>query len=385
MKNDEGLDFALSRTTGRMVDITMVERGLACDCICPSCGATLQARKGRKNRHHFSHYVAGSAAATCEGGRESALHAAARYIIAAWRQIELPALIVRDGGLQDSLPGRTFDVVHTELPDEQSRSTFRGAGAVRPDVVLYNGQGEQVWCEVRVTHAVDDLKQARLQGYGVSTLEFDLSGRYRLGGWTLASLELALKADDAIRRWVFHVDQARLAQQLRERRLAADEHRRNQLDLQNAKQPHDPVNSPLHGEDEEREGLNLQDCGELIPHPAMGLIPKDPSKRLAFVERSYPAPRCYRLARAIAFLRHHPHGDSTCLVTFGSMGSGSRTSEYDALLSEFACSAGLSCSYFGIPESRQVRGIRCRELLDAFLTGLQAETGSANSSPSIET
>jgi competence CoiA-like predicted nuclease len=95
MKNDEGLDFALSRTTGRMVDITMVERGLACDCICPSCGATLQARKGRKNRHHFSHYVAGSAAATCEGGRESALHAAARYIIAAWRQIELPALIVR--------------------------------------------------------------------------------------------------------------------------------------------------------------------------------------------------------------------------------------------------------------------------------------------------
>lgn len=46
MKNDEGLDFALSRTTGRMVDITMVERGLACDCICPSCGATLQARKG---------------------------------------------------------------------------------------------------------------------------------------------------------------------------------------------------------------------------------------------------------------------------------------------------------------------------------------------------
>jgi len=41
--------------------------------------------------------------------------------------------------------------------------------------------------------------------------------------------------------------------------------------------------------------------------------------------------------------------------------------------------------YFGIPESRQVRGIRCHELLDAFLTGLQAETGSANSSPSIET
>lgn len=31
MTNDEGLDFALLRKTGRIVDITMVERGLKCD------------------------------------------------------------------------------------------------------------------------------------------------------------------------------------------------------------------------------------------------------------------------------------------------------------------------------------------------------------------
>lgn len=70
MKNDEGLDFALSRKTGRMVDVTMVARGLACDCVCAHCGALLQAKKGRKNRHHFAHYVAGRATGLCGGGRE---------------------------------------------------------------------------------------------------------------------------------------------------------------------------------------------------------------------------------------------------------------------------------------------------------------------------
>lgn len=372
MKNDEGLDFALSRKTGRMVDITMVERGLACGCICPNCGVTLQARKGRKNRHHFSHHVAGSAAGTCEGGGESALHAAARQIIASWRQIELPALVVSEGGIQASVPGRTLDVVRSELPDELSGSTYRGTGAVRPDIVLY-GQSEQVWCEVRVTHAVDELKQRRLRAYGVSTLEFDLSGMYRLGGWTLASLELALNADDAIRRWVFHVDEEGVAQRLQARKQEDDAHRsvmrEPKVDVSD-----EAERSPQHIDHDGREGLNLQDCGELILHPAMGLIPKDPRKRLAFVERSYPAPKRYQLAHALAFLRHHPHGDSTCLVTFGGIGPHSRTSEYDALLSAFARSVGLSCSYFGIPESRQVRGIRCFELLDAFLTRLQAET-----------
>lgn len=41
---------------GRLVDITQVVSGKACNCICPSCGQSLVARKGKSERvHHFAH------------------------------------------------------------------------------------------------------------------------------------------------------------------------------------------------------------------------------------------------------------------------------------------------------------------------------------------
>lgn len=372
MKNDEGLDFALSRKSGRMVDITMVERGLGCDCICLHCGAILQARKGRKNRHHFAHYVAGHGVATCEGGSESALHAAARELIAQWRSIELPALLVDEGGRQRSLPGRTLAVLRSELPDDLGGGAYWGRDKVRPDVVLH-GHTEQIWCEVKVTHAVGDQKRARLQRCNVATLEFDLSALHRHGGWTRVSLEHALRSDDRLRQWAFHPEEARLKQELRaENRAAVAQHRRAAEALRVGTDRGKVI--AQHGnEDAERMGLNRYDGAPLVFHPALGLVPKDPAKRLAFIAQAYPEPKVYRLARAVAFLRNHPHADGTCLVSFGGAGAASRTSEYDAALSEFARSAGLRCVYFGIPESRQVRGMRCYQQLDGFLSALQAE------------
>lgn len=41
---------------GRLVDITQVVSGKACNCTCPSCGQSLVARKGNSERvHHFAH------------------------------------------------------------------------------------------------------------------------------------------------------------------------------------------------------------------------------------------------------------------------------------------------------------------------------------------
>lgn len=381
MKNDEGLDFALSRKTGHMVDITMVERGLACGCVCPNCGATLQARKGRKNRHHFAHHVAGKGADTCEGGRESALHAAARQAIASWRSIELPALLVEEGGRQTSLPGRTLSLLRSELPDDEGGNAYWGQGRVRPDVVLH-GVAEQVWCEVMVTHPVGELKRSRLQRHNVSTLEFDLSEMHRSGGWTLATLDRALRTDSSIRRWAFHPEEEQVRERLRAENRAAEAVHRGITEVHRSGTAREEAVSRTESDELERIGLNIHDGGDLVFHPALGLIPMDPAKRLAFVARAYPAPKIYQLARAVAFLRHHPHGDSTCIVTFGATGRSTRTSEYDAALSEFARSAGLSCVYFGIAESRQVRGARCYVELDRFLTELQEAEAASEPVPS---
>ncbi|MCC4118451.1 hypothetical protein LLG90_24135 [Aromatoleum toluclasticum] len=375
MKNDEGLDFALSPKTGRMVDIRMVERGLACGCVCPNCGAELQARKGRKNRHHFAHHVAGRARPTCDGGRESALHRAARQIIAGWQSVELPALLVHEAGRQGALPGRILSVRRSELPDERGERSPWSHLRVRPDVVLH-GEEEEIWCEVKVAHAVDDAKRGRLEGYWVSRLEFDLSQMHRSGGWNLATLEHVLRNDISIRQWVFHVGETQLRQRLRDEIREADAQRRKHL---TESRPRGSMAADAPPENAIEEG----DVGtvEMVFHPALGLIPKDPARRLAVLARAYPEPKVFHLAHAIAFLRHHPHGDRSCLVTFGSSGPRSRTSEYDAALSAFARAAGLQCVSFGIAESRLLRGEDCYELLDQFLTDVQAREGTMQSCP----
>jgi len=368
MKNDEGLDFALSIRSGRMVDITTVPRGLGCNCVCPHCGETVLAKKGRKNRHHFAHYVAGRAVGSCAGGRESALHAAAKQIIASWNLIELPALEVHEAGLRGSIPGRELPVERSELPDNAPNRDYWGRGRVRPDVILH-APAESVWCEVVVTHTVSDVKRSRLEHYAVSTLEFDLSGWHRHGNWTLAALEHALRTDHGICRWVFHAGEAALRERLRHESQAArvPTHR-------SPSSPWDPV--AVQASDLCATGNVGQDWGELVFHPALGLIPKDPARRLAFMARNYPPPKCYDLRGATAFLRRHPHGDATCIVTFGSKGPAGRTSEYNAMLSEFARSVGLRCVYFGIAEAREVRGAQSYERLDAFLTGLADTSGT---------
>lgn len=52
------IPFAFSNKLQKLVDVDEVESGLACNCVCPSCNMFLQARKGDKNEHHFSHHEA---------------------------------------------------------------------------------------------------------------------------------------------------------------------------------------------------------------------------------------------------------------------------------------------------------------------------------------
>ncbi|MBD5804516.1 hypothetical protein AZOA_39590 [Azoarcus sp. Aa7] len=378
MKNDEGLDFARSRTTGRMVDITMVARGLACDCVCPDCGATLQARKGRKYRHYFAHHAGGTNVGTCTGGRESSLHAAARQVIADWNFIELPALLVEEGGRQGAVPGRIMPILRSELPDDHGGRSYWGKGMVRPDVVLH-GDSEQIWCEVLATHTVDDQKEARLKARNISTLEFDLSEMHRHGGWNLATLSHALKTDSRIRRWVFHSGEESLRQRLRAENRAADALRRFAFASRDAS-----TSSILDGPEpavEEDSDLNLFDDGELVFHPSFGLIPKNSDKRRIFIERSYAEPKTYRYPDAVAYLRRHPHGQDSCLVTFGSSGPLTRVSEYGAALSDFTRSKGLNSVYFGIADFRQVRGKDSYALLDRFLTSLEVQDSPLEDRP----
>lgn len=72
MKLTYGLD-----EQGQLAHISEVERGDACGCLCPACNSPLRAKKGEVVQHHFAHVNA-----ECEHAVESALHLAAKEVLA---------------------------------------------------------------------------------------------------------------------------------------------------------------------------------------------------------------------------------------------------------------------------------------------------------------
>lgn len=54
-KSDRSMYYGVAACTGELLAVKDVERGLACGCICPSCGTRLKACKGEKKSYYFAH------------------------------------------------------------------------------------------------------------------------------------------------------------------------------------------------------------------------------------------------------------------------------------------------------------------------------------------
>ena len=72
------LTYALD-SSGKMVHISSVERGLSCNCRCPKCNEFLVAKLGHEGgrQPHFAHHKGSD----CHGSYMSALHKLAEQII----------------------------------------------------------------------------------------------------------------------------------------------------------------------------------------------------------------------------------------------------------------------------------------------------------------
>ncbi len=53
------IPFALRKAGEQLVDVSKVQKGKECGCVCPSCHAPLIARKGEINQWHFAHALRG--------------------------------------------------------------------------------------------------------------------------------------------------------------------------------------------------------------------------------------------------------------------------------------------------------------------------------------
>lgn len=149
-----------------------VPSGLACACVCPGCGATLVAKKGKEKRWHFSHLNVRPG----ESCAESAIHAAAKQIL-----LEHGALMAPEFAIDVS--ART--VQGRELYEHEVLSPVRlvrfdrtvpevTIGDVRPDIVGYRGE-RRLLVEMYFRHRVDKFKREKLVRLGLPVLEIDLS------------------------------------------------------------------------------------------------------------------------------------------------------------------------------------------------------------------
>lgn len=190
--------FGRALHDGRLYSALEVPRGKACACVCPGCGEALIARRASKRKAHFAH----TAGADCASGVETAVHLAAKQLIA-----EKCALFVPEHRAQfqlvDALGVQHETAVLLESPGLRPLTEVQleqTVGPVRPDVLCrLAGTGQEVAVEIAVTHFIDEEKRAHLEALGLATLEYDLSA-YR--DFTWETLAEALLEGGAPAVWV---------------------------------------------------------------------------------------------------------------------------------------------------------------------------------------
>jgi hypothetical protein len=170
---------------GAVVDVTQVPRGLACACACLGCGGPLLSRQGPKKAWHFAHVDSGE----IRSCGETSLHLAAKHVLQQLSSITLPKVEYPLPSRHDSA-GREVKVtahapsrvlaIESVLLEVAAEGPL---GTVRFDATLKARQ-ESVAVEIRVTHAVDELKKTALEAIGLPVLEIDLSAEvYRCGSF----------------------------------------------------------------------------------------------------------------------------------------------------------------------------------------------------------
>jgi hypothetical protein len=195
------LPFGLKE--GVLVEVSQVENGLKCKCFCPSCGHPLVARKGEKT-HHFAHHKSSD----CVGALETALHYAAKDILAKQKKIRIPAVTASIGGGY----GATFDLFKGQYIVFDKVYLEKQLDNIIPDVII-EINGKKMLIEIAVTHFIDETKKAKIKELNISTLEVNLSKLDRQ--ITLVELENILIDSLENKKWIYNTKQEAFRNQIK--------------------------------------------------------------------------------------------------------------------------------------------------------------------------
>jgi len=141
--------IAFHLPTQKFIHIDNASNGLSCECICLKCNERLEAIQGKIKTKHFRHYTN----LNCEGSQESALHELGKQILVDNYQITIPK----------------YGIINYSNPVAEKRLETK-----RPDVsAIFEGQ--QIFFEIFVSHAVDSSKKEFFIEKKYKSVEIDLS------------------------------------------------------------------------------------------------------------------------------------------------------------------------------------------------------------------
>lgn len=157
------------------------------------CCGDLVAKQGKVQEHHFAH----AKGAECAHALETALHLAAKDILAKRREIVLPTVEI---GFRHST-WRTV-IAKERRYEIESVAVERKLGSIVPDVIA-RIKGRELLVEVTITHGVDDQKLKKIRDLRLSCVEINLTQVQR-DLWR-ENLEKMVVDDGSRKRWLHNV------------------------------------------------------------------------------------------------------------------------------------------------------------------------------------
>jgi len=179
--------------TDVLVEPGQVKNGKLCGCICPGCKRPLIAKQGAATPH-FAH----APGEDCANGLETAVHLAAKQIIAERKQVRLPAVEY----LNPYTSGRGLSLVSDEavvsIDDVRLEPWLDD---MRPDILVVI-DGKEFLVEIAVTNFVDAHKLSKIHRLKMPSIEIDASSLK--GNFTFESLSQLLFSAPYPATWLYN-------------------------------------------------------------------------------------------------------------------------------------------------------------------------------------
>ncbi len=184
---------------GKLLFIEDVQSGLACDCVCASCGQPLIAKKGALRRHHFAHFEI----TDCQGSGETILHRLSKELLAGLESLMVPPYIFikKRKSKFSTLVAHEARVAKGGLVRVDSVRVEEVEEGFVPDIII-ESDSKSLIVEVAVTHKVSRTKLRRIRKRDLPAIEIRLDRNDAFLSRDELKAKLQSNLDSKV--WLFH-------------------------------------------------------------------------------------------------------------------------------------------------------------------------------------